>query len=56
MRRSLKLIPILAVLGGVLTGGLISTAAAQDASPADHPVVDIDRSRHAGRDGIGVPR
>ncbi len=39
MRRSMKLIPALAVLGGLLTGGLISTAAAQDTSPADHPVV-----------------
>ena len=40
MRRSMKLIPALAVLGGVLTGGLISLgAAAQDTSPADHPIV-----------------
>lgn len=39
MRRSTKLIPAIVVLGGVLTGGLITTAAAQDTSPADHPIV-----------------
>ena len=54
MRRSTKLIPFLVVLGSVLTGGLITTAAAQDTSPADHPIVGAWMASTPGGPSVAV--
>jgi hypothetical protein len=53
MHRSTKLIGAI-ILGGALTGGLITTAAAQDASPADHPIVGAWMAQTPGGPSVAV--
>ena len=54
MHRSMKLIPAILALGGVLTGGSITAAAAQDTSPADHPIVGAWMASTPGGPSLSV--